>query len=167
MKLAKPDYQLAYRSGYYADDQKSAEAAAAKPAPDPLSRFLQPGLPESTQIPFTVRVVSAQAPSKAAVASTGSKQPAGNPGQGGDNPNLSGALTRYAVDFMIPVRGLQFETAQDGHRRVSLEVALVVYNSKGEALNWMLETDRSEPGYHPIRGRAGHRRKFLSGDRFP
>jgi VWFA-related protein len=138
VELAKPDYQLAYRSGYYADHPKSAEAAAARPAADPLSRFLQPGLPESTQIPFTVRVVSARAPDKAAAASTTAKQPAGIPGQGGDNPNLSGTLTRYAVDFMIPARGLQFETAQDGHQRVSLEVALMVYNDKGEAVNWML-----------------------------
>jgi VWFA-related protein len=138
VELAKPAYQLAYRSGYYADDLKSAETAAATTASDPLSRFLQPGLPESTQIPFTVRVVSARAPDKAAAASIIGKQPAGNPGQGGDNPNLSGALTRYAVDFMIPARSLQFATAQDGHRHVSLEVALMVYDAKGGALNWML-----------------------------
>ncbi len=138
VEMAKPGYQLAYRSGYYADDPKTAATAAARPAADPLSRYLEPGLPDSTQIPFTVRVVSARAPDKGASASTASRQTAGNPGQGGDNPNLGGTLTRYAVDFMIPARSLQFETAQDGHRRVSLEVALVVDDGKGEALNWML-----------------------------
>jgi VWFA-related protein len=136
--LANPGYQLAYRRGYYADDAKRAATAAVKPDPNPLSPFLRPGLPQSTQIPFTVRVVGGSAPAKPAALPATGVHVAGVPGQGGDNPNLQGTLTRYAVDFMVPARDLQFETAPDSHRRVSLEVALVIYNSKGEALNWIL-----------------------------
>jgi hypothetical protein len=48
------------------------------------------------------------------------------PGQGGDNLNLKGALTRYSVDLMIPARSLQFELAQDGHHHVRMEAGLMV-----------------------------------------
>ena len=102
VKLAQPGYQLAYRRGYYADDAKSTQAAAQpapKPVVEPLSRFLRPGVPQSTQIPLTLRVMRGTAPARSSTMS------AGNPGQGGDNPNLKGALTRYSVDFMIPARG--------------------------------------------------------------
>jgi VWFA-related protein len=135
-------YQLAYRRGYYVDDAKSVQAAAATPAPkpaaDPLSSFLRPGLPQSTQIPFTLQVTRRSAPAKTSPASIAAKPVAGIPGQGGDNPNLQGALTRYSVDLMIPAHGLQFEMASDGHHHVSVEAALVVYDRRGKPLNWML-----------------------------
>jgi len=135
-------YQLDYRRGYYADDAKSIQAAAANPAPkpaaDPLSPFLRPGLPQSTQIPFTLQVTRRSAPPKTNPASIAAKPATGIPGQGGDNPNLQGALTRYSVDLMIPAHGLQFDMASDGHRHVSVEAALVVYDRQGKPLNWML-----------------------------
>jgi VWFA-related protein len=135
-------YQLDYRRGYYADTAKSIQAAAANPAPkppvDPLAPFLRPGLPQSTQIPFTLQVTRRNAPPKTTPASAPAKPVAGIPGQGGDNPNLQGALTRYSVDLMIPAKGLQFDMASDGHRHVSVEAALVVYDRKGKPLNWML-----------------------------
>jgi VWFA-related protein len=139
VEFVRTGYQLAYRRGYYADDAKSVQAAATpapKPVSDPLSPFLRPGLPDSTQIPLTLRVMRGSAPPRAAPAST-TRSPA-SPGQGGDNPNLKDPLTRYSVDFMIAARGLQFDPAPDGLRHVSVEAALVVYNHEGEALNWML-----------------------------
>ncbi len=140
VEFARPGYQLAYRRGYYADDAKSVQAAAATPAPkpvsDPLSPFLRPGLPDSTQIPLTLRVMRGSAPPRAGPALT--TRSAASPGQGGDNPNLKDPLTRYMVDFMIAARGLQFDPAPDGLRHVSIEAALVVYNHEGKPLNWML-----------------------------
>ena len=141
VKLANySGYQLAYRRGYYADDAKSIQAAAAKPAPkpvsDPLSPFLRPGLPDATQIPLTLRVMRGSAPPRAGSALT--TRSSASPGQGGDNPNLKGPLTRYMVDFMIAARGLQWNQAPDGRPHVSVEAALVVYNHEGKPLNWML-----------------------------
>jgi VWFA-related protein len=126
--LDRPGYQLDYRRGYYADDGKDIKAPVAKPATadDLLSPFLRPGRPESTQIPLTVRVTRASTSS-----TTGA-------GQGGDNPNLKGPLTRYSVDLMIPARSLQFEMGPDGHRHVRLEAGLMVYNRVGNPLNWNL-----------------------------
>jgi VWFA-related protein len=144
VQLAHPGYQLAYRRGYYADDAKSVQAAA-QPAAMPLSRFLGPGMPASTQIPLTLRVMRGAAPAKAGPSSASGHAPVGNPGQGGDNPNLKGALTRYMVDLMIPAAGLRWRSAPDGHRRVNLEAALIVYNQEGKAVNWMLRQINLNP----------------------
>jgi VWFA-related protein len=126
--LDRSGYQLDYRRGYYADNGRSIQAPAAKPAAadDLLSPSLRPGRPDSTQIPLTLRVTRGNAPS-----STGA-------GQGGDNPNLKGTLTRYSVDLMIPARSLQFEMGRDGQRHVRVEAGLMVYNRVGNPLNWNL-----------------------------
>jgi VWFA-related protein len=140
VSLVRPGYQLDYRRGYYADDAKIASAAlpTPNPAPNPasnsdlLSPFLRPGVPESTQIPLTLRVVRETAAPRAGPALTA------HSAQGGDNLGLQGALTRYAVDFMMPAHGLQFDLAPDGHRHVRIEAGLLVYNREGKLLNWLL-----------------------------
>lgn len=126
--LDRSGYQLDYRRGYYADNGKNTQAPAAKPATadDLLSPSLRPGRPDSTQIPLTLRVTRNNAPS-----GTGA-------GQGGDNPNLKGPLTRYSVDLMIPAGSLQFEMGPDGHRHVRVEAGLMLYNRVGNPLNWNL-----------------------------
>jgi hypothetical protein len=135
VQLAQSGYQLAYRRGYYADDAKSVQAAAQptpKPQVEPLSRFLRPGVPDSTQVALTLRVM--RGGPRVAV-----------PEQGGDNPNLKGPVTRYMVDLMIPAQSLLWEPAPQGHRRVNLESALVVYNREGKAVNWILRQINLNP----------------------
>jgi len=130
VKLATSGYQLAYRQGYYADDGKSAPAAPAQPAPknaaDPLSPLMRPGLPDSTQIPITLHVTR------------GDAQSVVTPGQGGDNPNLKGPVTRYMVEFVVPARGLQIDPTANGRRHLSIDAALLVCNHEGKTLNWMV-----------------------------
>ena len=122
--------QLAYRQGYFADDAKTAAAAAATPSPkapeDKLSAYLRPGMLASTQVPLTLRVVRGTAPANR----TGS--------QGGDNPDLQGPMVRYSVDFLIPAHGLEFQEEAGGKHRVSLQAALVICNREGQPVNWML-----------------------------
>jgi VWFA-related protein len=136
--LGRTGYRLDYRRGYYADDGASAQAQPAKPRPgdDLLSPFLRPGRPESTQIPLTFKVTRSNAPPRMNVAANTANSSA--PTQGGDNPNLKGALARYSVDLMIPARSLQFELGPDGHRHVRMEAGLMVYNRAGNPLNWIL-----------------------------
>jgi hypothetical protein len=98
---------------------------------------MRPGLPGSTQIPFTLRVERGTALPRVGPALTTRNQ-VGNPGQGGDNANLTGAHTRYKVDLMTAARGLLWNLTPDGNHHVSLEAALVVYNHEGKPLNWML-----------------------------
>ena len=130
-----PGYQLAYRRGYYADDAKSTQSV--KPA-EPLSAFLGSGMPASTQIPLTLRVVRGSTRHAAGPALATRNQAPPSPGQGGDNPRLKGALTRYKVDLMIPGSGLRWEPAPNGRHHVSLEAGLVVFNRAGIGVNWML-----------------------------
>ena len=134
VELARPGYQLDYRRGYFADDAKSTQAPAPKPGDDLLSPLLRPGRPESTQIPFTVRVVRGSAPPRPAAPVTSSA----NAAQGGDNTSLKGPLTRYAVDLMISARGLQFDLAPDGQHHIRLEAGLMIYDHEGRPLNWLL-----------------------------
>jgi VWFA-related protein len=138
LKLANaPGYQLAYRQGYYADDAKSSQAgAAAKSAPgDPLSPLMRPGLPDSTQIPLTVQVLR-DSDQPAAAADPNRNQPVSP--QNGDNHDLKGPLTRYTVHFFIPPGGLLLDLAPNGHRQLSVDAALLVYDHDGKSLNWML-----------------------------
>ena len=146
VELHQPGYQLAYRRGYYADDAKSVQAAAQpapKPAVEPLSRFLRPGVPQSTQIPLTLRVM--RGGSRIAAGSPPTSSQSAVPQQGGDNPNLKGPVTRYMVDLMIPAHSLLWEPAPQGHRRVNLESALVIYNREGKAVNWILRQINLNP----------------------
>jgi VWFA-related protein len=146
VELHQPGYQLAYRRGYYADDAKSVQAAAQpapKPPVEPLSRFLRPGVPDSTQIPLTLRVMPGR--SRVAAGSPLTSSQSAIPPQGGDNPDLKGPVTRYMVDLMIPARSLLWEQAPQGHRRVNLESALVVYNREGKAVNWILRQINLNP----------------------
>jgi VWFA-related protein len=142
VKLATSGYQLAYRQGYYADNAKSAPAAPAQPAPnqaaDPLPPLMRAGLPDSTQIPLTLHVTRGDAQTAADPAAKTGNQSLANPGQGGDNPNLKGPLTRYMVDFVIPARGLQIDPIANGRRHLSIDAALLIYNHEGRNLNWMV-----------------------------
>ena len=140
VKLATSGYQLAYRQGYYADNAKSPPAAPAQPAPnqaaDPLPPLMRAGLPDSTQIPLTLHVTRGDAQTAADPAAKTGNQSLANPGQGGDNPNLKGPVTRYMVDFVIPARGLQIDPIANGRRHLSIDAALLVYSHEGRNLNW-------------------------------
>jgi hypothetical protein len=132
VKLVESGYQLDYRRGYYADNAKDVSSPSAPPPPnaDLLSSFLRPGTPESTEIPLTLRVVRGKVPAKASAVSAAAIK--------GDNPALKEAVNRYAVDLMIPARGLQFEVAADGHRHVALQAGLFLFGRDGRLANWLL-----------------------------
>jgi VWFA-related protein len=139
VKLANtPGYQLAYRQGYYADDGKSSQAAAKSAPSDPLSPLMRPGLPDSTQIPLTVQVLRGSDQLAADTADPTRNQSVVSLAQGGDNHNLKGPVTRYTVHFFIPPGGLLLDLALNGHRQLSVDAALLVYDHDGKSLNWML-----------------------------
>jgi len=130
VKLVRPGYQLDYRRGYYADTAKTAASPSPAPPPnaDLLSAFLHPGSPDSTEVPLTLRVVPTKISAKASAVAAIK----------GDNPGLKEAVNRYAVDLMIPARGLQFDTAADGHRHVRLQAGLFLFTRDGRLANWLL-----------------------------
>ena len=123
----KGHHTLAYRRGYFEETEKEAKALQAQPA-DPLHPLMARGLPDSTQIVYKVHVIPSTA------------QPAANAPRAGDNSVLHGPLTRYRVDFIVPVDSLQFETGADDVRHGSMELGVLVYDHDGRPLNWTLRS---------------------------
>lgn len=109
--------------GYYADDAKTDLEVASKPPGDPLQPFMDPGMPDSTQIAFALQV-------HAGPVRTGT--PAGDNRQL-DNPKTQ--WIRYRAQFAVEAVGLQLDTSADGTRHGKLEASLVAYGRDGRALN--------------------------------
>ncbi len=117
-----PHAHLAYRRGYFT----ATTQPARKPQPnlDPLRPYLQPGEPDSTEIPLALIVQ----PTPAAAAANCSA---------GDNHSPDTPLTCYTVSFIVAARGLRFRTASDGIRHKTLNITLLATNPSGKALNWI------------------------------
>ena len=154
-------YKLAYRRGYFAADGKTVDASAIKRGEDPLHPFMGPGMPVSTQILYALRIKPGPVPndldptpqlenhSSPTIGAFGKVQMESHtdvvpgyenssPTRAGDNPKLKGKLTRYTVDFVIAVRGLQFDEAPNGTRHGSVESTLVAYDRDGRPMNWLV-----------------------------
>jgi VWFA-related protein len=121
VKLTEGTYKLAYRRGYNADESLAVET---KPDSDPLLPLLTLGLPSATQVLYGVRVVPL------------SPQPAPGSTRAGMNPNLTGPVTRYAVDFMVRWTDVALDPAPDGKHRGSIQMGLMAYDRNGKAVNW-------------------------------
>ncbi len=122
VKLTTGKYKLAYRRGYNAAD---APATAPKPEGDPLRPLLAYGRANSTEVLYQVRVAPV------------SPQPAATAARAGLNPKLTGAFTRYSVNFAIPWKDVSFLPAQDGTYDGKINVGVIAYDSDGKAVNWM------------------------------
>jgi hypothetical protein len=96
-------YRLSCRRGYYA---VSSPIPAAGNNTDPLLPLLQPGLIPSTQIPYTLRVDPLD------------PQPSADSPRAGGNSKLSGATTRYGIDFRIPHGESAVQNSQTRMRRL-------------------------------------------------
>jgi VWFA-related protein len=116
--------KLEYRQGYYADDLAHAKT---KPqvAQHLMASALEQGAPPLSELIFKVRVQPVDTP--AATATPAAKQ----------TVNFKGPAKHYTIDFGIPVRLLDFKTADDGVRHARLEFALVAYDPDGKRLNFI------------------------------
>jgi VWFA-related protein len=125
-----PPYSLAYRRGYFEENGKDL-----KSLPVETANFLQPlmsrGLPDATEIVYTVRLLrsSVQASPGTAIV--------------GDNKELRGPVTRFGVDFVIPAGSLDFDIDADGTRHGRLQFALVAYDHAGTPMNWVVRSART------------------------
>lgn len=125
-----PSCKLAYRRGYFEENEKDLKSVTVEPA-----NFLQPllarGLPDSTEIVYTLRLLRSVV------------QPAPGAAIAGDNKDLQGAVGRFGVDFLIPAESLDFNLDADGVRHGRLEFALVAYDHAGTPLNWVVRSART------------------------
>jgi hypothetical protein len=113
VKVTGANYHLAYRRGYYANNETFVQAAQSKPKGDPLRPLMDHGTPDSTAVVDTVRVLPAN------------PQPAPGTQRAGDSENMKGPLTRYAVGFNVSSDHLTLEPAADGAHHGNLEVTLL------------------------------------------
>jgi VWFA-related protein len=120
VQLTSEHASLAYRDGYFAINP--APPKALDPKVDPLVPYMQPDVPDSTEIPLALLLQPA--PTTATCPS--------------DNHDLTAPLPCESAVFVIAAKGLQFATAHDGSKHDTVEVTLIAYNDHGEILNWIV-----------------------------
>jgi len=149
IKLAASGYTLSYRQGYYADDPQSPKTALARTAATAgtpteadaakaiaaagealIQKAMQHGVPGSTQILYTVRVLPAAAPS--VTEDTLAKDNAAN--RTGFLP-IKPPYRTYRIDFGTDPSNIVFTRGADNLYHGSIEFVSYVYQSDGQILN--------------------------------
>jgi len=130
VRMNKSSYKLAYRSGYYANspDKLSAHSPGAPASRMTTATLL--GAPPETQILFLARVLPATDPQFKDL-----KMPDGPAGEA--SKDVKGPLHRYIVDLTIDSHTLAFEKTPEGAHKVSVEFALVAYDSNFNQVNFL------------------------------
>lgn len=130
VKLAEGGYHLSYRRGYYAGSEaQRAAISSQQKEEDRLLALMRFGMPDFDQIVYRVRVSPEQ------------NQPAAGAQRVGVNQNLPGPVSRYEVDFTIPLHALKLLTAEGDLRRGFVELMLVAYEKNGLPLNLVTSTN--------------------------
>jgi hypothetical protein len=112
-------YQLAYRSGYYADDP--AKRFAFRSSEPSLVAAMVHQAPTASEVSFTVRALPSNAP--------------GNDSPGPARPVLTLPRKRYTLGFNVDPHGLDMNTLPDGSSRAQVEFIAIVYGRDGKQLN--------------------------------
>lgn len=121
VRLAKGNYKISYRRGYYAE--AGAEQAANTTPQDALLDLMHFGMPDFDQIAYSVQV----APEN--------PQPPPGSAPAGVNRGLKAPVTRYSVDFFIPLSQLKLANESDGASHGALRLMLVAYGKNGYPVN--------------------------------
>ena len=121
LRLADGHYKVAYRQGYNADNTSKPATSSGG---DPLSPLLTLGLPSATGILY------------GAMARPTPEQPAQGEPLAGQNHELKGPLTRYAVDLILRTEDVALEPNAKSGRAGKILVGLKAYDRDGKVLNW-------------------------------
>jgi VWFA-related protein len=134
VKIDNNHLKLSYRRGYNADDTaaQAQNSDSQKPESDPLRPLLMRGLPSASQLLYAVRVVPAN------------PQPAPDAKIAGKNSALTGAVTRYSVDFFIRWTDVEFTPGGGDSHLGKIQLGLMAYNRSGKALNWLGATQQMQ-----------------------
>jgi len=146
VEVDRPKLQLAYRTGYNADDIANNEIASGLPltttTPQPygndMSASMTRGVPTSSALLFDVRVAPSTEPAK----------PSDPPVMGTLDPKLSDKhLVRYGLLYFIPEisRQLSFSDGPDGSRKLSLEFDIAAYDVYGKLITGLSQTVTPPP----------------------
>ena len=121
VKLAKGNYKISYRRGYY--PEAGAEQAANATPQNPLLDLMHFGMPDFDQIAYSVHV----APEN--------PQPPAGSAPAGVNRDLKPPVTRYTVDFFIPLSQLKLTGESGGAGHGALQLMVVAYGANGYPVN--------------------------------
>jgi VWFA-related protein len=148
VKVNKPNVQLHYRTGYYADDvarnQMTPGLTLATTAPEPygsnMDASMGRGVPTSSQILFTVGVLPV----------SDTVNPPDMKVQGMLDPKLTGKpLRRYRFSFSMPGQQVTVTDAPEGKHKAALVFDLASYDVYGklitklsQSLNIQLTTEQ-------------------------
>jgi hypothetical protein len=134
VKLNGEGFELAYRPGFYAEDQQHPKSHAenAVGASSMMISASVHGAPSSSQIVFRTRIVAAG----------DSRTPQGSADGSADKPagemaaSLKGPVRRTNLEFTINAQDLTFsrDAAQIGHAK--LELVVVAFDADGKRLNY-------------------------------
>ena len=129
VKVDDAKYDLAYRSGYYADLPDKPNSLGFSPASLMATATLH-GAPLSTQVLFQTRVLPATDSEF-----RDAKLPSGPAGE--LSASLKGSAHRYIVDLVVDPHTVIFDSSTDGTRTGSIEFTLVAYDADGKRMNFM------------------------------
>lgn len=119
------NYQLAYRSGYYADDPlKRFAFRSSEPS---LVAAMVHEAPTASEVLFTVRVVASNSPAPAG--------PGVETDSAGEPRASLSPRKRYTLSFNIDPHSLDMNTLSDGSRRAQVEFIAIAYGRDGKRLN--------------------------------
>ena len=121
VRVTQGKYKLAYRRGYNAEERPEADPNTHV---NPLADLLDYGLPGATGILYGVDTRTKDT-EEASAAKTA-----------GDNPALTGPVTRYRVDFTIRASDVELKQDGDGFRTGRLLIGVKAYDREGRAVNW-------------------------------
>lgn len=118
------NYTIFYRKYYLEQTHNETANAASAHATSPLLPLMGRGLPDSTGLPYRLKV------------SPIAMQTGTGMARAGQNAELAGKLTRYDAEFQLQAGGLSLPADANGTRREHLQVALMVYGGDFKPLNW-------------------------------
>lgn len=126
VSLPSGSYRLSYRRGYFAE----SPGAAAPAESDRLLSLMRFGMPDFDQLSYTVRVAA------------DAHQPEPGAAPAGVNAALKPPVTRYGVDYLIPLKSLKLESDGMGAQHDDLELMLVACSKDGEPKNLVVSKER-------------------------
>lgn len=127
VRLATGNYRLSYRRGYFSE---AGPEQPTTPAPqNTLLDLMRFGMPDFDQIVYNVHVAPVD------------PQPPAGSAPAGVNRDLKGPVTRYRVDFSIPLSELKLTRDTGGTMHGAVQLMLVAYQKNGYPLNLVESKD--------------------------
>jgi VWFA-related protein len=138
VSLDNSSAKIAYRRGYYADEQSNSASSDTSKTPTTahsssntgMSTAVLVGAPQTSQILLQARVLPVTDPSL-----QGAKLPNGPAGE--LTATLKGPVVRYVIDLNVNTHGLAFESSADGSHKDAIEFVAIAYDADTKRVNFV------------------------------